>query len=170
MDSPGAGEAAQLSVCLLTNSFFVFCFSFFFLRPHSWHMEIPRLGLELELQLLAYVTAHGNARSLIHWARPGIKPTFSWLLVRFVSTVPQQELSIFFFKLPFYIICLVSYWVICFITYWFHVSFACFVVNIFSPPVIWILTLNGSFAVLLNFYVVKFIIYFFSGFGASCLA
>ena len=25
-----------------------------------------------------YITTHGNARSLIHWARPGIKPTTSW--------------------------------------------------------------------------------------------
>ena len=29
----------------------------FFLRPHLWHMEVPRLGVELELQLLAYTTA-----------------------------------------------------------------------------------------------------------------
>ena len=35
--------------------------------------------------------AHGNARSLIYWARPGIKPATSWFLVRFVSAVPQQE-------------------------------------------------------------------------------
>ena len=26
-------------------------------------MEVPRLGLELELQLLAYATAHGNMGS-----------------------------------------------------------------------------------------------------------
>ena len=32
-----------------------------------------------------YTTAHGNARSLTHWARPGIEPTTSWFLVRFVS-------------------------------------------------------------------------------------
>ena len=25
----------------------------FFLGPHPWHMEVPRLGVELELQLLA---------------------------------------------------------------------------------------------------------------------
>ena len=33
--------------------------SFFFLLlgPHPWHMEVPRLGVELELQLLAYTTA-----------------------------------------------------------------------------------------------------------------
>ena len=28
-----------------------------FLRLHLWHMEVPRLGVELELQLLAYTTA-----------------------------------------------------------------------------------------------------------------
>ena len=32
---------------------------FIFLGPHSWHMEVPRLGVELELQLQlqAYTTA-----------------------------------------------------------------------------------------------------------------
>ena len=29
-----------------------------------------------------YTTAHGNARSLTHWARPGIEPASSWILVR----------------------------------------------------------------------------------------
>ena len=28
-----------------------------FLGPHPWHMEVPRLGVELELQLPAYTTA-----------------------------------------------------------------------------------------------------------------
>ena len=30
---------------------------FFFVGPHPWHMEGPRLGVELELRLLAYTTA-----------------------------------------------------------------------------------------------------------------
>ena len=30
---------------------------FFFLGPHLWHMEVPRLREELELQLLGYATA-----------------------------------------------------------------------------------------------------------------
>ena len=30
---------------------------FFFLGPHSRHMEVPRLGVQMELQLLAYTTA-----------------------------------------------------------------------------------------------------------------
>jgi len=32
-------------------------FFFFFLGLYLQHMEVPRLGVELELQLLAYVTA-----------------------------------------------------------------------------------------------------------------
>ena len=36
--------------------FFIFTF-FVFLGPHQWHMEVSRLGVELELQLPAYTTA-----------------------------------------------------------------------------------------------------------------
>ena len=33
-------------------------FILLFLRgPHQWHMEVPRLGVESELQLLVYATA-----------------------------------------------------------------------------------------------------------------
>ena len=39
-------------------------FSFLlFLGPHPWHLEVPKLGVELELQLPAYTTAHSNAGS-----------------------------------------------------------------------------------------------------------
>ena len=34
----------------------------------------------------AYTTAHGNVWSLIHWARPGIKPTISWFLLGLLTT------------------------------------------------------------------------------------
>ena len=56
-------------------------------------MEVPRLGVESELQLPAtatarnlaasanYTTVHGNTRSLAHWARPGIKSESLWILV-----------------------------------------------------------------------------------------
>ena len=46
---------------------------------------------------VTYTTAYSNARSLIHCARPGIKPTTSWFLVRFVSDMPQWELQDFIF-------------------------------------------------------------------------
>ena len=57
--------------------YFLFYF-FFFLGPHPWHMEVPRLGVKVELQMPAYstatttpdliasvtyTTAHGNAAS-----------------------------------------------------------------------------------------------------------
>jgi len=35
----------------------LFIYFFGFLGPHSQHMEVPRLGVESELQLLAYTTA-----------------------------------------------------------------------------------------------------------------
>ena len=84
--------------------------SFFlsFLGP----MQVPRLGVLLELQLLAYTTAtamwhlshvcdlYHNSQpgwTLTHEARPGIKPVSSCMLVRFISAVPQWELPRFSF-------------------------------------------------------------------------
>ena len=40
-----------------TSPFLSFFFLVVFLGPHLWHMEVPRLGVELELLLLAYATA-----------------------------------------------------------------------------------------------------------------
>ena len=40
---------------------------------------------------VTYTTAHSNAGSLTHWARPGIEPKTSWFLVGFISAVPQRE-------------------------------------------------------------------------------
>ena len=68
--------------------FFLFLslfFYFVFLRPQLWHMQVARLGVQSELKPLAYTTAHGNAGSLTHWVRPGIKPASSWILVSFAN-------------------------------------------------------------------------------------
>ena len=77
-----------------------------FLGPHPQHMEVPRLGVEWELQVPAYATAteipdpscvcdlhHSSwqCQTLIHWARPGFEPATSWFLVGFTSTVPEWE-------------------------------------------------------------------------------
>ena len=52
---------------------------------------------------VAYTTAHDNARSLNHWVRPGVEPTSSCILLRFITTEPQWELLfhiyIFFFSI-----------------------------------------------------------------------
>ena len=79
-----------------------------FLEPNPQHKEVPRLGVEYELQLPAYTTAtatsdlsrvcdlhhsSGQHRILNPLSRrPGIEPTSSWILVRFVSTEPQGEI------------------------------------------------------------------------------
>ena len=52
-----APEMLLIPLCHTRLLFFV-CVGFFcFLGPHLWHMEVPRLGLKSELQLLAYATA-----------------------------------------------------------------------------------------------------------------
>ena len=61
------------------------CYSFFFFFFFSGPLEISRLGVESELQLPAYATAHSKAWSLTHWARPGIESTSSWNLVGFIN-------------------------------------------------------------------------------------
>ena len=93
----------QFEFALRRGKYFTIFFFFFclcFLGLHPLHVEVPRLGAESELQLLAtaatqqpgirvasatYTTARGNIRSLIHWVRPGIKTESSWILVRFVT-------------------------------------------------------------------------------------
>ena len=61
----------------------------YFLGPHLQHLEAPRPGVQWKLQLQAYTTALGNARSSTHWAGPGIKSASSCMLVVFFSPEPQ---------------------------------------------------------------------------------
>ena len=53
--------------------------------------------------------SHCNTRSLIHQARPGIEPTSSWILVRFISTEPQWELPHIIYSFPLWFI--IGYWI-----------------------------------------------------------
>ena len=60
-------QAPQADVYLFIYLFvclFVYLFTVF-LGPHPQHMEVPRLGVELELQLPAYTTATAT-RDLSH--------------------------------------------------------------------------------------------------------
>ena len=74
---------------MLLSKFCLFCS----LGLHLWHVEVPRLGVKLELHLPAYATAtavwdlscvcdlyysSGSARSLAYWVRPRIKPAYLW--------------------------------------------------------------------------------------------
>ena len=47
----------------------------------------------IQAESATYTTAHSNGGSLTHWVMPGIEPTSSWILVGFISAVPQWELS-----------------------------------------------------------------------------
>ena len=84
-----------------------FFFAFLWKQKNPWHMEVPRsrgrIGAiaaslhhscwftpqaqqcQIPTASVTYTTAHGDAGSLTHWARPGIEPTTSWFLVRFVN-------------------------------------------------------------------------------------
>ena len=86
-----------------------FFFSFFFLGSHLPHMEVPRRGIQFEMQLLAFGTAIAtrdlshicNLRcsSWQHWilnslSKARIEPPFSWILVGFVTTEPWWKLQL----------------------------------------------------------------------------
>ena len=58
-----------------------------------WHSHS---NVRSELHLWPIPQLMGNARTLTHWARLGIKPASSWMLVRFVSTESWWELPFFF--------------------------------------------------------------------------
>ena len=55
-----------LTVILICVFWFFFPF-FVFLGPYLWHMEVPRLGVQLELQLLAYTTAKATQNPSHIW-------------------------------------------------------------------------------------------------------
>ena len=54
---PRGKREDNMSMGLKRRFGFVFVFLSFFLGPHLKHMEVPRLGVKLELQLPAYTTA-----------------------------------------------------------------------------------------------------------------
>ena len=79
--------------------------TFFFLRGHTCSMwKFPGSGSNWSCSRLpmqpqqcqigavsvTYTTAHTNAGSLTHYARPGIEPESSWVIV--VTSEPQREL------------------------------------------------------------------------------
>ena len=80
-----------------------FYFYFAFLRPHVWHMEVPRLEVESyatttampglrRLQLHRSSWQHRMLNPLGLTKPTEIEPTSSWILVGFVTAESQQEL------------------------------------------------------------------------------
>ena len=64
-------------------------------RSYNCHSTPQPQKCQIWATSATYTTACGNARSLTHWVGPGIEPEFSWILVRFVSAEPQQQLISF---------------------------------------------------------------------------
>ena len=50
-------------MCLFMEYFYLFILCVFFLGPHPWHMEVPRLGVQSELQLPGLHHSHSNVGS-----------------------------------------------------------------------------------------------------------
>ena len=46
-------------------------------------------NVRIQAVSVTHTTAHGNTRSLTHWARSGIEPASSCILVQFVTAIPQ---------------------------------------------------------------------------------
>ena len=98
-----------MSACLSSNNIFYFLL-FFFRGPHPRHMEVPRLGAELELQLQAYSIVKAmqdpscvcnlhqsswQTGSLTHWGQ-GSNPHPHGLIVGSVTTEPPYPYAISF--------------------------------------------------------------------------
>ena len=58
---PGVNPNANYGLWVITMCWCGFTFFFFLLGPHPQHMEVPRLGVRSELQLLAYTIATATA-------------------------------------------------------------------------------------------------------------
>ena len=76
---------------------------FFFLGHHLQHMEVPKLGVESELQLPAHTHVcdlhhtSWQCRILNRLSEARDRTHVSWLLVRYVCTMPHRELLSFHF-------------------------------------------------------------------------
>ena len=73
-----------LTLCI-SSVWLLWVFLFVCLGLHPQHVEVLRLGVELELQLLAYTTA------------TAMQDPSSWILVRFVTAESQWELPVWLF-------------------------------------------------------------------------
>ena len=82
--------------------FFLFFFFFFFFLAYgssqvqgsnpSYSCQTMPQQCKSRATSTTYTIVQGNAGSLTHWARLGMKPPSSWILVGFVSAEPQREL------------------------------------------------------------------------------
>ena len=89
-DIPGYCPHCQEAGSTWSPAFFSFFFLLFRTAPVT-HGASQTRGL-ITTTAASLCCSHSNARSLTHWAKPGIEPETSWFLVGFVSTAPWLEL------------------------------------------------------------------------------
>ena len=108
-------EGRQVLLILLLLFFFFFFVFLPFLGPHPWHIEVPRLGIESELQLLAYTRAtamrdpscicHLCHSLWQHWILNPLSKARDWTYILtgtmsgFQPTKAQQELLIIYLNI-----------------------------------------------------------------------
>ena len=93
---------SSMKVSFFFLSFFFFFFFFRALGPSAVYISSQARGGiravatgQSHSQLassVTYVAAQGNAGSLTHWARLGIKPASSWILVGFLNPWATMEI------------------------------------------------------------------------------
>ena len=76
--------------CFLGFGFFFF-FSLLFRATPATNVSSQARG-QIGATAASLYHSHSNTGSLTHWARPGIEPTSSCILVGFITIEPQQEL------------------------------------------------------------------------------
>ena len=115
-------------------SFFSFFFFFFAFEGHTCGIwKFPGEGSNrscscwstlqpqqcgIQATSVTYTTVHCNAGFLIHRVRPGIGPTFSRILVRFVTAEPQRELCLLncLKAIPATFLIVIKLWILCICT------------------------------------------------------
>ena len=110
------------------NNYVSLTLSFFFpLWPHLRHIEVPRIGVELELQLLAYTKAramlelsasvtyaavYGNTEFLTHWLRPGSPHPhgdYVGFLTHWATWGPSVDLMLYENKIVCFLLVLINF-------------------------------------------------------------
>ena len=82
---------SESQICIsLAQRFVLFFFGPFRATPVAYGGTLARGLIRAAATSLCH--SHSNMGSLTHWARPGILHTSSWILVGFVSAMPQWEL------------------------------------------------------------------------------
>ena len=77
----------------ISYSFFFFAFFFFLFRTTLLAYGGSQARGRIRATAASLHHSHSNVRSPTHWARPGIEPVSSWILVRFISAEPRWELQ-----------------------------------------------------------------------------